>query len=339
MKDQQNNFYSPLREYVEAFLTHKRALGNDFATEERALRLLDRYLVKERVKSIEEITPQMLDSFLASRPRFSSRSYNHLLGCLRRLFEWLVLQELIHQSPLRAQPKRSTPQRTPFLFDRTQARQLLEASVRLPDSPKFPLRGETYRMIFALMYGLGLRVGEVSRLCHKDLDFNRQLAEVLQTKFFKSRLIPFGPCMYARLCEYLRKCKAHFGTHQPDHAVFSFARDRRKPIKPTTISWTFHKLVATLNFSIPAGVTPPHLHCLRHSFAVSTLLRWYKSGIDPSQRLFYLSTFLGHVSPSSTAVYLTITKELLQEGCKRFEQFVAPILSEVTEWNPKPLAP
>jgi len=329
MKDQQNKFQSPMRGHFEAFIVHKRALGNDFSTEEKGLRLLDRYLVKESVKSMEEITPQMLDAFLASRPRFSSRSYNHLHGCLRRLFEWLVLQELILQSPLRTQPKRTTPQRKPFLFDRTHARRLLEASVRLPDIPKFPLRGETYRMIFAMMYGLGLRVGEVSRLCHKDLDFNRQLVEVLQTKFSKSRLLPFGPRMYTRLCEYLQKCETHFGTPQPDHSVFSFAKDRRKPIKPTTISWTFHKLVETLNFSIPSGVTPPHLHCLRHSFAVGTLLRWYKAGINPSQRLFYLSTFLGHVSPSSTAVYLTITRELLQEGCKRFEQFVAPILSEV----------
>jgi integrase len=180
-------------------------------------------------------------------------------------------------------------------------------------------------MIFALLYGLGLRVGEVSRLCHKDLDFDHQLVVVHQAKFSKSRLVPFGPRMYARFCEYLQKQEDHFGTLQPDHAVFSFAKDRRKPINPNTISWTFHKLVATLNLSIPAGVAPPHLHCLRHSFAVGTLLRWYHEGIDPSQRLFYLSTFLGHISPSSTVVYLTITKELLWEGCKRFEQFAAPI--------------
>jgi site-specific recombinase XerD len=328
MKDKQNRFQSCFSGHIEAFLAHKRALGNDFSTEERGLRLLDRYLVKEHVESIEEITSQMLDSFLASRPRLSSRSYNHLLGCLRRLFKWLVLHEVILHSPLSAQPKRNTPLRKPFLFDKTLARRLLEAAVYLPDRPNCRLRGETYRMIFAMLYGLGLRVGEVTRLCRKDLDFDRQLVVIYQTKFYKSRLVPFGPRMYARLCEYLQKRESNFGILQPDHSVFSFAKDSRKQINPTTISWTFHKLVTTLNFSIPTGVTPPHLHCLRHSFAVGTLLRWYKAGVDPSQRLFFLSTFLGHVSPSSTAVYLTITKELLQEGCKRFEEFVAPILLE-----------
>jgi hypothetical protein len=38
-------------------------------------------------------------------------------------------------------------------------------------------------------------------------------------------------------------------------------------------------------------------------------------------RLLDLSTFLGHVSPSSTAVYLTITTELLECASQRFGQF------------------
>jgi integrase len=62
----------------------------------------------------------------------------------------------------------------------------------------------------------------------------------------------------------------------------------------------------------------------RHSFAVSTLLRWYRQGLDPSSRLHQLSTFMGHVDPASTAVYLTITPALLQEASRRFEAFAAP---------------
>jgi len=65
----------------------------------------------------------------------------------------------------------------------------------------------------------------------------------------------------------------------------------------------------------------------RHSFAVATLLGWYRSGVDPGQRLLHLSTFLGHVDPASTAVYLTITSELLAAAAKRFERFAAPALT------------
>ena len=45
--------------------------------------------------------------------------------------------------------------------------------------------------------------------------------------------------------------------------------------------------------------------------AVATLLRWYREGIDPNCRLMYVATFVGHTDPNSTAVYLTITEELL----------------------------
>ena len=66
----------------------------------------------------------------------------------------------------------------------------------------------------------------------------------------------------------------------------------------------------------------------RHSFAVGPLLRWYREGIDPAARLHQLSTFMGHVDPSSTQVYLTITPALLEEANRRFEAFAAPAWTE-----------
>ena len=68
---------------------------------------------------------------------------------------------------------------------------------------------------------------------------------------------------------------------------------------------------------------------MRHSFAVGTLLRWYRAGVDPAQRLLHLSTFLGHVQPESTAIYLTITAELLAEAGGRFETFARPLVTAV----------
>ena len=60
---------------------------------------------------------------------------------------------------------------------------------------------------------------------------------------------------------------------------------------------------------------------------MARLLRWYREGIDPGRRLFQLSTFMGHVDPDSTAVYLTITPELLEEANRRFEAFATSTLA------------
>lgn len=319
----------PLASEIKAFLAHKRALGKRLEKGELMLGWLDRYLTEQRVSALCDVTPQMLDAFLATRHRPCPQSYNALLGTVRALFDWLVTHEKLRQSPLQAKPRRATTEPRPFLFSPDQVTRLLDAAARLPDNPRAPRRGEVYRMIFVLLYGLGLRVGEVSRLCHKDIDLTRDLLVIRQTKFGKHRLVPFGPRMAQEIRGYLRRNEARSGSVAPDLPVFSFAKDRLKPIYPNTISTTFHGLLPELNLTVPAGVSSPHLHCLRHSFAVGALLRWYRAGIDPAARLLRLSTFLGHVSPSSTAIYLTITTELLDLASERFARFAAPALKEI----------
>ncbi len=183
-------------------------------------------------------------------------------------------------------------------------------------------------MIFILLYGLGLRVGEVSRLCKKDIDTVKNVLIIRQTKFSKDRLVPFGPKIARRLQEYIetrKDCCGGFDLNAP-----LFISTNGMPINPTTISQTFHNLVPKLQLAIPNGVSAPCLHHLRHSFAIGTLLRWYKSRINPMQRLIHLSTFLGHVDSSSTAVYLTITEDLLREANLRFEKFTTHSTGEET---------
>jgi site-specific recombinase XerD len=326
MKRRWTDFTSPLAAGIRAYLAYKRALRRRFDTEERALRLLDRYLSNRRIPDMAGVTAETLEQFLASRPRHRPRSYNHLLGVVRRLLDWLVSQEILVTSPLRNRPRRVTAQRIPFLFDAPLARRLLEIADQLPDNARAPLRAPTYRMIFALLYGLGLRVGEVSRLRRQDVDLDRQLLVIRDTKFSKSRLVPFGPRMAEALQEYLLKRERRWGTHQPETPVFSFTRDR--PVHPCTISQTFHHLVPQLDLNVSPGCALPRVHDLRHSFAVGTLLRWYREGTNPADRLLHLSTFLGHVDPSSTAVYLTVTAELLQEANQRFARFAASTATE-----------
>ncbi len=320
------HFQSQLSEAITGFISYKRALGRNYKTEEYALRLFDRYLVEHSITGLDGVTPELLDAFLASRRRVSPRSYNHLLGVLRRLFNWLINQGYLMQSPLCDRPRRETSQRVPFLFDKKLARKLLEAASTLPDNPYALLRGPTYHMIFALLYGLGLRVGEVSRLCRKNVDLQRNLLIIRQTKFSKSRLVPFGPCMAKSLHQYIECREKKIGEFEPNDPFFSF---RKCPINRHTISRTLQSILPIIGVDVQEGVASPCPHSLRHSFAVGTLLRWYREQKDPAQYLLHLSTFLGHVNPESTSVYLTITGDMLTEASKRFAQFSAQLTKEV----------
>jgi len=306
---------------VERFIAHKRAHGRKYNSEARELVLLVRFATEHQVSCLDGLTPALLEDFLASRPRPHPRGFNHLPGVVRCLLDWAVTWGLLEASPLQARRHRVTEQRIPFLFDPVQARHLLDAAAALPDDPRAPARGPTYHAIFALCYGLGLRAGEACGLRLGDVDADRSLLIVRGGKFGKSRLVPHGPRVGALVSNHVAR---RVGATAIDAQAPLFTFDGRRPVHPGTASQTFHHLVAALELPVPDGVCPPRLHDLRHSFAVGCLLRWYREGVDPSARLGQLSTFMGHVEPRSTSVYLTMTPQLLAEASRRFEAFAAP---------------
>ncbi len=323
MKPRLSDPSSPVAPHISAFLDHKRALNRKYNVEEKALRLLDRHLTQVGIKTLAEITPEVLDTFFLGRPRNRPRSFNHLIGVVGRLFEWMVEHEFIDRSPVTTRLRRHGRTRTPCIFDLPTAQKLVDIAGLLPDTNKGPLRGPSYATIFSLLFGLGLRVGEVARLRCRDVDQERSILTIRDTKFSKSRLVPMGPQQARRVTNFLSLRMERAGRLSPDDPVFSFNGGRA--INPGTISQTFHHLVPKLGIIVPEGARAPTAHHLRHSFAVGRLLRWYHEGGKPAANLMKLSTFMGHVEPASTAVYLTITAELLDAAACRFEQFAAPL--------------
>jgi len=316
-------FQSFLSPDIEQFLAHKRALGRRYDTEEKTLALLDAYLMNHQVGSLTEVTSAMVDEFFLSRPRPRPRSYNHLRCTVGRLFSYLVDRGKLAETPLQSPPRNGRYQRTPFIFNAAAAKRLLCLARTLPSKGGTVERGNTYFVLFAVLYGLGLRVGEACRLRLEDVDLQQRLLAIRQTKFYKSRLVPFGPKLEALLARHLHKRRTGLtGVPADDQPLFCLRGGRA--INPGTVSQTFHLLVPRLGLEIPPGVSPPRLHDLRHSFAVGALTRWYRLGLDPMTRLLALTTFMGHVDVSSTAVYLTTTPELLEQAKSRFEAFAAP---------------
>lgn len=311
-----------LVEAINRFLEHKRALNRRFITEEKHLRMFARVLAERGVHDLNDVTTDVVHAFVLQRPRSTSRSFNHLIGLLQRLFSFLQQQELLITSPLLLRSRRVTENRLPFIFDREDAGRLLQAAAALPDNSRALQRGAVYSTIYALLYGLGLRVSEAAGLTISDVDLRRDILHIRDSKFGKSRLLPFGPHLSSRLATFIEQRTAMSGSSRPEAPLFTFSRGH--PINSDTISQTFRLLVPVLDLTIADGVARPTTHCLRHSFAVGTLLRWYQEGVDPNERLLHLSTFLGHSDITSTSVYLTITDALLAAATERFTRFAAP---------------
>ena len=173
-------------------------------------------------------------------------------------------------------------------------------------------------MMLALLYVLGLRHGEVLRLSISDVDLGRQTLLIADTKFHKSRLIPFGPKLGLRLKAYLNKRCSLFPTCDKGGPLFVVRQCR--PMCYETLIDVFRAGLRHIGMVGNGDKRLPRLHDLRHSFAVHRLLTWYKEGVDVQNRLPVLATFMGHVNIVSTQVYLTITSDLLNEASVRFHR-------------------
>src|SRR5437899_1729618 len=213
-------FLSFLAPFLNHFVQYKRALNRKYRADAEVLRLFDRYLHSRHITGWSAVDSFVIDDFLKSRPRVSPRSYNHLLGIVHRFFAFAVMQQWIQRNPVTASPRPETGTRIPYLFDLTAARRLLAVARSLPERSMARYRGLVYETIFALLYGLGLRVGEVVRLRLADVDFTRDLLFIRESKFRKTRIVPLGPNLAQRLKRYVEK--RHGTNTAAERPLFSF---------------------------------------------------------------------------------------------------------------------
>jgi len=176
-----------------------------------------------------------------------------------------------------------------------------------------PLRAATYDTLIGLLAVSGLRIGEAIKLDRSDLDWNEGVLLIRESKFGKSRLVPLHPSSMQALSEYavLRD------QLQPRPKELSFFVSlKRKRLLYAVVQDTFRQLINTAEIGVDAP-SPPRLHDFRHTFAVRTLLDWYRAGEDVQSKMPSLSTYLGHREPAYTYWYLSAAPELLALAAAR----------------------
>ncbi len=105
--------------------------------------------------------------------------------------------------------------------------------------------------------------------------------------------------------------------HPPGPALFC-GRDGAQRISYAQFKSVFDRLIDSVGITTNTGARP-RLHNMRHSFATRTVLGWYRDGDDVHALLPRLSTYLGHVEPSSTYWYLSAAPELMALAAARLE--------------------
>lgn len=87
------------------------------------------------------------------------------------------------------------------------------------------------------------------------------------------------------------------------------------PLPPCNVETAFREV--TTRTGLRTETCWPRIYDLRHTFAVNTLVGWYRDGCDVAAMMPVLSTYLGHTKPANTYWYLTATPELLALAAAR----------------------
>jgi site-specific recombinase XerD len=222
------------------------------------------------------------------------------LSTVRVFARHMHLIDCRHAIPPRHLLPESTPRSTPVLYSSQDVSKLLHAAAKLAS----PFRSLTHQTLIGLLAVTGMRVGEAIRLDSNDVDWKHELIVIRHAKFRKSREVVLHASVMRALKRYASEREQFHGKARSPAFFVSLTGTR---LIYNNVHHTFADLVRRTGI----GRERARLHDLRHTFAVQTLLRWYREGLDVNAWLPRLSTYLGHADPTSTYWYLTASPELM----------------------------
>jgi integrase len=301
---------STMRQAAEDYLALRRALGFKLDKPGR--------LVLQFADHLDRLDTQTISVELALRwARQSAQAspvwWPYRLSAVRGFTAYLHPRlPGIEVPPADLLPLR-TKRATPYLYSADDITALMTAARGL----RSPVLAATYETLIGLLAVTGLRVGEAIDLNRADVDLTAGMLVVRNGKFGKSREVPLHPSTARALSDY-----AHHRDRllpAPTAANFLLSTTGTR-LSDSRVESTFRDLVRRAGLQPRSATCRPRLHDLRHSFAVNTVLDWYRQGDDVQPKMPLLSTFLGHVDPSATYWYLSTAPELMALACTRLEQ-------------------
>ena len=150
---------------------------------------------------------------------------------------------------------------------------------------------EKHRLMLAIIYACGLRRSELLNLKPADIDRQRKLIIIRQSKGSKDRIVPVSDRMIMMIDDYLSR-------YRPERYVFE-GQARGEQYSATSLQKVLKEACRKAGISKPVT-----LHWLRHSYATHLL----ESGTD----LRFIQELLGHSSSRTTEIYTHVSTKSIQ---------------------------
>jgi integrase len=305
-----SRFESRLGPDLERFLVFKRALGFSYHRNEYTLRSFDRHVAAHAPPRGPLPLERLLRGWLGRTGGRKPVSVAMEIAPVREFFRFRRRSDPGGFLPGREwAPQRVESDFVPHVFTPGDVRAILSAAAELT-GPR--LRSQTFHALVLTLYCTGLRLGEAARLCFADVDLERRVLLVRESKG-KTRIVPFRADLARELVRYRELRSGVAGVT----GAF-FVRPDGRFYSTRLVSLTFQRILRRIGLKPPRGRVGPRPYDFRHTYAVHRLTQWYRAGVDLHARLPWLSAYMGHDDLLGTETYLRATPELMEVASRRF---------------------
>jgi integrase len=307
-----------LSQRLNDYLAVRRGLGFDLSFAERVLRRFTEFADR---KGADHITVELFLRWKDAFGAADNNTWSARLSIVRVFARWLLAHDVRTEVPppglIAGKPRRARP----YIYSDAEIGRIVTFAAKLPS--RYGLRGWTCSTLFGLIATSGLRVNEALGLDDEDVDLVEGVITVRRGKNRKARFVPIASSTRDRLGRYRVERLRLLGATKG--AFFRIDDGRR----PTDCCARYNFALVSQDIGLRETQRfcrhgrGPRIHDLRHTFAVRTIMGWYRKGLDPDREMMKLSTYLGHSGPDNTYWYIEAVPELLQLASKRAERSLA----------------
>jgi integrase/recombinase XerD len=231
--------------------------------------------------------------FLFNEKRLAPNTTNVALNGIKFFYTYTLQRPW----PLRDLLRPPIPKKLPVVLSPEEVWRIVD-QVRRPD----------YRVCLSVISACGLRLLEGVRLQVSQIDSARMQLHIRSGKGNKDRAVPLPP-------KTLTLLRAHWRLHRNPIWLFPGSvptghQHASLPMEESALQKAFRKAVQAAGVSKPATI-----HSLRHSWATHLL----ESGVS----VRVLQLWMGHTSPTTTAIYTHLTQHAEQTAATALERLTA----------------
>lgn len=301
---------SELGDHLDGYVRLRRGLG--FALKEADC-LLPSFVAFADDRAALHVTTELALAWATAHPGVLAVTQRQRLTAVRGFATYLKALDDRTEIPAADLLPAHYRRITPHIFNDEEITALIAAASMLTP----PIRAATYQTLIGLLAVTGIRIGEAIRLDRSDIDIDRSLLTVRDSKNEKRREVPLHTSTMAALAAYGADRDRHIRSASGDSFFVSTLGSR---LHPLTIGQVWRRLIASAEITPRGERARPRVHDIRHSVAVWTILGWYRDGVDIDASIPALSKMLGHASPATTYWYLTGVPELFSLVADRVSQ-------------------